>query len=79
MNKTRRKEIARALAMLGDAREILDSIASEERDAFEAMPESLQSSERGQSMESAAETIEQARDNIENIETELQGVTDETA
>jgi len=51
MNKARRKEIARAIELIEEAREILENVRDEEQDAFDNMPESIQSSERGEAME----------------------------
>lgn len=48
MNKARRKEIAAIVAELEGLKDRLETIASDEREAFDNMPESLQESERGQ-------------------------------
>ena len=58
MNARRRKEIAKAIALIEDAIAILDSVAEEEREAYDNLPESLQYSERGERMEECAEAIE---------------------
>ena len=58
MNAQRRKEIAKAIALIEDAIAILDSVAEEEREAYDNLPESLQYSERGERMEECAEAIE---------------------
>ena len=60
MNAQRRKEIAKAIALIEDAIAILDSVAEEEREAYDNLPESLQYSERGERMEECAEAIEYA-------------------
>lgn len=60
MNAQRRKEIAKAIALIEDAIAILDSVAEEEREAYDNLPESLQYSERGERMEECAEAIERA-------------------
>ena len=59
MNKQRRKEIAKAIALIEDAREILECVLCEEQEAFDNMPESLQYSERGEAMEEYISTIEE--------------------
>lgn len=64
MNEQRRKEIAKAIALIEDAIAILDCAAEEEREAYDNLPESLQSSERGERMEECA-------DAIENVSSEL--------
>lgn len=58
MNAQRRKEIAKAIALIEDAIAILDSVAEEEREAYDNLPENLQYSERGERMEECAEAIE---------------------
>jgi hypothetical protein len=74
MNKVRRKEIAKAIELLEQAREILESVRDDEQEAFDNMPESLQSSERGEAMEEYIYTLEEA---IEAIDTdELQEIVD---
>ena len=65
MNDQRRKEIAKAIALLKDAYEIVNECASEERDYFDNMPESLQSSDKGQNAEEAADTLDEVVSNIE--------------
>lgn len=50
MNKARRNEIARAQALLADAQQILYAVADEESDAYDNLPESIQSSELGEKM-----------------------------
>lgn len=64
MNAQRRKEIAKAIALIEDAIAILDYVAEEEREAYDNLPESLQLSERG-------ERIEECADAIENVSREL--------
>ncbi len=74
MNKVRRKEIAKAIELLEQAREILESVRDDEQEAFDNMPESLQGSERGEAMEEYIYTLEET---IEAIDTdELQEIVD---
>lgn len=74
MNKARRKEIARAIELMEQAREILESVMDEEQEAFDNMPESLQSSERGEAMEEYIYTLEET---LEALDTdELQEIVD---
>ena len=65
MNKQRRKEIAKAIDLIEQAREILEAVLDEEQEAFDNMPESLQSSERGETMEEYISTIEDFLDYLE--------------
>ena len=74
MNKARRKEIARAIELMDEARQILESAMDEEQEAFDNMPESLQCSERGETMEGYIGTLEEV---VHNLETDaLQEIVD---
>jgi poly-gamma-glutamate capsule biosynthesis protein CapA/YwtB (metallophosphatase superfamily) len=74
MNKQRRKEIAKAIELIQQAREILEGVKDEEQEAFDNLPENLQSSESGEKMEWCISGIE---DFLEYLDTdELQGIID---
>jgi hypothetical protein len=60
MNNDRRKEINKAVALLQEALNILETARDEEGDTFNNMPENLQSSERGQKTEEAYGQLENA-------------------
>jgi hypothetical protein len=64
MNKERRKVLREVIATLEAAQEALDAIREQEDEAFNAMPEPLQQSDKGQTMESAIGTLETASDEI---------------
>ena len=75
MNNERRKEIAKAVDLLvkakvqyEEAAAILDSCKDEEDEAFESLPEGLQSSDRGETMEQNVEYLQTAIDELDNIE-----------
>ena len=66
MNKDRRKridEIQDGLEQWGD---MLEDLESEEQEAFDAMPEGLQDSDRGQVAQSAIDSLVDARDSLVN-------------
>jgi predicted nucleic acid-binding Zn-ribbon protein len=65
MNDTRRKAIRTIKEALEDLRGKIEGIQSEEQDAFDNMPESLQQSDRGQSSETAIEALQSAYDAID--------------
>ena len=65
MNKQRRKEIAKAIGLIEQAREILDAVKEEEQEAFDNLPENLQNSERGETMEAHISTIEDFLDELD--------------
>jgi hypothetical protein len=71
MNKAQRQRIDEMLRklepMLEDLeplKEELSTLASEERDKFDNMPESLQGGEKGQAIDEAATELESASENI---------------
>lgn len=74
MNKARRKEIARAIALIEEAAGILETVKDEEQESFDNMPEGLQCSERGEAMEGYISTIEYFMDNLDT--SELQDIVD---
>lgn len=65
MNKTRRAELARAVELLNEAREVIQGAAGEEREAFDNLSESLQGGERGLAMEAAADALDSAESGID--------------
>lgn len=72
MNNARRKAITAAAAILEEARskfeealEAFRTVAEEEREAFDNMPESLQSSERGEQSSAAADALEEIVSDLE--------------
>lgn len=74
MNKIRRKEIAKAIELIEQAREILEAVNDEEQEALDNMPENLQGSERYEYSEECISTLEDA---IEALDTdELQEIVD---
>ena len=62
MNKDRRARIEKIKEALEDLRGQIEDLQSEERDAFDAMPESLQQSDRGQASEAAADALGKSAD-----------------
>jgi hypothetical protein len=67
MNNDRRKEINKAVALLQEALNILETARDEESDTFNNMPENLQNSERGQKAEEAYGQLEYACCNLEQV------------
>jgi hypothetical protein len=60
MNDARRKEIHRAVALINEAKGILETVLAGEQNDFENMPEDLQNDEMGQTAEDAADALERA-------------------
>lgn len=65
MNNTKRKELSKAIDLLNQARDIVDTIMNDEQEGFYNMTEGLQQTERGQAMEEAAENLGCAIDSID--------------
>ena len=60
MNKQRRNNLERAVTLLNEAKDILSTCAQEEQEAYDNMPEGIQSSEKGEAMETAAQALDEA-------------------
>ena len=58
MDDARRKQIQRALTLIGEAKDILEVASSQEQDDFDNMPKDLQDDEVGQRAEEAVEALE---------------------
>lgn len=74
MNKVRRKELARVVDLLDQARDLLETIRDEEQEAFDNLPESIQYSERGEAMENYIGTMDEILDYLDTGE--LQEIVD---
>lgn len=70
MNKQRRKEIARAQALIAEARSILETCQSDEQDYYDNMPEAFQNGEKGEKAQSYADRLQEFVDSLEEIENE---------
>lgn len=68
MNKTRRDRLAKLSDQISDIMEKLEELRDEELEAFENLPESLSSSERGEAMENAIGAMEEALSLLENAD-----------
>lgn len=79
MNKTRLKEVKRALGLLEEAQGILESAATDERGEYDDLSERAQESERGQARDAIASSLESALESVEAAAGELgniEGVAD---
>lgn len=77
MNKARRKKLGEIIDQLENLREDLDAVASEEREAYDNLPESLQESDRGCAMEEAADELEDICSELDELRQRIEGVVDE--
>ena len=71
MNKDRRAKIAKIINEIEAAKEILQSVLSDEQDSFDNMPENLQSSIRAEESEEAIDSMENAIEMLESAVEEL--------
>jgi len=65
MNKARRTRIDELSVKLEDTRAEIEMLHDEEQEGFNNLPEGIQSSERGELMDSAISSLEQAHSAIE--------------
>lgn len=72
MNQERRTKIDKALALMADAKAIIEEVLDEEQEAYDNMPEGLQASERGEAMQEAITNLEDANSSAEEIEDYLE-------
>lgn len=64
MNKQRRVKLSEAHSLLGKAVSLVEGVKDDEQDSLENLPESLQSSKRGEAMEEAVDELQMAIDSI---------------
>ena len=65
MNKDRRARIDELSVNLEDIRAAIEMLRDEEQEAFENLPENIQDSERGELMDSAVSSLDEASSAIE--------------
>lgn len=72
MNKERRQELLDVASSLADAMDRLSEIRDEEQEAYDNMPEGLQSGDRGQLMQEAIDTMDEWSSEIETIKNTIE-------
>lgn len=72
MNSKQRKQIDVIVISLGDLKDELELLASEESDKYDNLSEGLQASERGQAIEEAAAALERAVSSVDDAINELE-------
>lgn len=72
MNAERRKRIAEIADKIIGLKTDIEMLRDEEQDAFDNLPEGLQSSDRGGKMESAIEALDDAINSLEEVESSLE-------
>ena len=72
MNKVRRKKLSEIQEKMSELREMIDEVLSDEQNAYDNLPESLQDSERGEAMQTAIDAMESAIGSCEEAEESLE-------
>lgn len=72
MNKQRRQDLLDVSALLSEASDRLNEIREEEQEAFDNMPEGLQCSSRGETMQEAIDTMDEWSSDIEDIKNRIE-------
>ena len=71
MNKNRRDRLAKLSDQISDIMEKLEELRDEELEACENLPESLNSSERGEVMQTAIGAMDDALSSLENADSRI--------
>lgn len=71
MNKNRRDRLAKLSDQISDIMEKLEELRDEELEAFENLPESLNSSERGEMIQTAIGAMDDALSSLENADSRI--------
>ena len=66
MNAARRKSLTEVTNLLQQAKDLLETVMDEERDALYNMPDSLRESDRGEEMEAGLDSMEEALNEIDS-------------
>ena len=71
MNTNRRDRLAKLSAQISDIMEKLEELRDEEQEAFENLPESLNSSKLGETMQTTISAIDDALSSLENTDSQI--------
>lgn len=72
MNAERRKRIEKVRADLSNLKAEIEAIAQDERDYADNMPENMQSGDRHDRAEEAADALDEAASNCDDVDTSLE-------
>lgn len=67
MNNARRIELCKAKKLIGEARDIIEDVMNDEEMAFDNLPEGLQQTMRGETMEENVDILSEMLDNIDDV------------
>ncbi len=76
MNKQDRKELSEALAKAEEALDTIREISEREQEKYDNLPEGLQASDRGDSIQEAIGALEDAADEMEGAIESAKELTD---
>lgn len=74
MNKARRKRLEKVLNTLQDAMSELEYIKDEEQEAYDNLPESLQESEKGETMQEYVDDIDSVISDLDSVISDLEDI-----
>lgn len=77
MNKQRREAISALHSKLDDLKSEIEAVLGEEQDAYDNLPDSLRTGEKGDKMYEAIEALESAVSSIEDALSSLDDATQE--
>ena len=72
MNKERREELLEVIDLLEEAKDRIGEIRDEEEDALYSLPEGLQESSRGLTMQDAMDTLDGFVDSIDKVQCQIE-------
>lgn len=72
MNAENRKDLQRAIDLLNEAKEIIESVGEGEQEKYDNLSEGLQQAERGQRMEEVASTLSDQASSLDDIISEVE-------
>ena len=67
MNTLRRCNLDKIIESLNTLKEEIEEIQSEEQDCFDNLPEGIQMSGKGESMEEACQSLDESMEEIDNV------------
>jgi len=67
MNAQRRKQIEELMAKAEELKAAIDELSSDEQDAYDNLPISLQDGEKGNTMQEAIDNLESAASSLEEV------------
>jgi hypothetical protein len=74
VNKTQKDQLKKVDALMSEALELLNALAIEHREEFDGLSEEAQESEKGQALSDLADSLEAARDEVENAHASVQQI-----